>query len=629
MMMNGRRNIPVFILVFLLTAKTLMAQPVTKSLETDVLVVGGGTGGTAAGIQCARRHVKTVIVEPTTMLGGMLSAAGVSCTDGNDELPSGLWEAFRQALYKHYGTNQLSTGWVSNTCFEPHVADSIFKAWAAREETLTVFYGYHFDHVIKENNRVTGAVFNNADNERLDVKAKIVIDATELGDVFADAGADYDLGMDDPAETGEEEAVQKNDIIQDMTWSAILKDYGPGTDKTIPRPAGYDAKRYYCCNTDAPCKGKPWNGNTQKMLDYARLPNNKYMLNWPYHGNDMYLNVVEDDYATRMKNYALARQQTLGFLYFIQTKLGMKTIGLADDELDHGLALIPYNREGRRVKGVARFTMNHIKNPYAYTLYRTGIAVGDYPVDHHHAQFPGKVPVIHFPSIPSFAIPLGCLVPRNIEGLIVCEKGISVTNIVNGCTRLQPVVLLTGQAAGTLAALSVKGEEDPRNVPVRFLQQELLDDSCYLLPFSDVNRTDPSWKAVQRVGVTGILQGTGKPEGWANKMLFYPDSTLPVEDFKKSLLSFDATLSLPGHYTSSTTEWLYLAAVIGQVNHEEHSTDAFTAQAARLFQSMQLPPLVGNRVLTKKEIAVLLDHFCLPWILKEVDWNGNVLEENE
>jgi hypothetical protein len=44
---------------------------------------------------------------------------------------------------------------------------------------------------------------------------------------------------------------------------------------------------------------------------------------------------------------------------------------------------------------------------------------------------------------------------------------------------------------------------------------------------------------------------------------------------------------------------------------------------------MQQPPLVGNRVLTKKEIAVLLDHFCLPWILKEVDWNGNVLEENE
>ena len=44
--------------------------------------------------------------------------------------------------------------------------------------------------------------------------------------------------------------------------------------------------------------------------------------------------------------------------------------------------------------------------------------------------------------------------------LIVCEKGISVTNIVNGTTRLQPVVMLTGQGAGVLAALSSKIEKE-------------------------------------------------------------------------------------------------------------------------------------------------------------------------
>ena len=132
----------------------------------------------------------------------------------------------------------------------------------------------------------------------------------------------------------------------------------------------------------------------------------------------------------------------------MQTELGMKNIGLADDELDGGMALIPYNREGRRVKGLVRMNINHIKKPYDHTLYRTGISVGDYPVDHHHARYPGKVPEIEFPPIPAYSIPMGALIPENIDGLIVCEKGISVTNIVNGTTRLQPVVLLTGQAAG-------------------------------------------------------------------------------------------------------------------------------------------------------------------------------------
>ncbi len=507
------------------------AQRQGRSMETEVLVIGGGTGGTAAAIQSARLGVKTILVEPTHMLGGMLTAAGVSCTDGNDQLPSGMWEEFRQALYKHYGRKRLNTGWVSNTSFEPKVGDSIFKAWAAHEKNLLIYYGYEFVAVQKKDNKVTGAILRNKDNtEVLKIKAAVVIDGTELGDVFAAAGAAYDLGMDDPAVSGEKEAREKNNIIQDLTWAAVLKDYGPGADRTIAKPEGYDPRKYYCTCTDAPCNGKPWNGDKFKMLNYGKLPRSpgatqdKYMLNWPPFGNDIYLNVVEESSASRVKSYELAKQHTLGFIYFMQTELGMKNIGLADDELDGGMALIPYNREGRRVKGVVRMNINHIKNPYDYTLYRTGIAVGDYPVDHHHARYPGKVPEIEFPPIPAFTIPMGTLIPEKIDGLIVCEKGISVTNIVNGTTRLQPVVLLTGQAAGVLAAKTVQLKKKVRELPVRAVQEELLKAKAYLMPFTDVKPDDPHWEAIQKVGVTGILKGTGKAEGWANKMYFYPDS---------------------------------------------------------------------------------------------------------
>jgi hypothetical protein len=524
---------------FLLIASPVFAQQV---ITTDVLVVGGGTGGTAAGISAARAGVKTIIAEPTTMLGGMLTAAGVSCTDGNDLLHSGIWEEFRQALYIHYGTHNLASGWVSETCFEPHVADSIFKAWAKKEQKLTVIYRCSFEKVLKENNKVTGAIFIKKDGSKLIIRSKITIDATELGDVFAKAGVAYDVGTESKDYSKETIAPGKTNIIQDITWAAVLKDYGSGADKTIPKPIGYNEEDYYCCCTSAPCHAKPYNTNAKMMLEYGKLPNGKFMINWPANGNDYYLNVIGENATVRNKKYDSAKQHTLGFIYFIQTTLGYKNLGLADDELDKGLALIPYNREGKRMHGIVRLNINHILDPYNQPekLFRTGIAVGDYPVDHHHSQNP-NTPHIDFPKIPSFNIPLGALIPEKTNGLIVCEKGISVSNIVNGATRLQPVVLLTGQAAGILAAICIKNNKQPRQIDVRTVQDELLHKKCYIMPFMDVQPESLYWQAIQRIGATGILKGFGKPEGWENKTFFYPDSTITVAEFEDGIKMFDSS----------------------------------------------------------------------------------------
>ena len=110
---------------------------------------------------------------------------------------------------------------------------------ASAEKQLKVIYGYHVSEVLKEGNKVTGAVFNNDKNEKLKIFAKVVIDATDLGDGLALAGADYDLGMESRNETGEAMAPEfANDIVQDLTWCAILKDFGKNADKTIPKPNG-------------------------------------------------------------------------------------------------------------------------------------------------------------------------------------------------------------------------------------------------------------------------------------------------------------------------------------------------------------------------------------------------------
>ncbi|MBL7725805.1 MAG: FAD-dependent oxidoreductase [Chitinophagaceae bacterium] len=622
------------------------AQRQVKATQTDVLVISGGVGGTAAAIQSARLGAKTILVEPTTMLGGMLTAAGISCTDGNDQLPSGMWEEFRQALYKHYGRKRLNTGWVSNTNFEPKVGDSIFKAWAAKEKNLKVYYGYEFESVQKKGNKVIGATLRNKDNtEVLKIKAEVVIDGTELGDVFAAAGAGYDLGMDDPAVSGEKEAREKNDIIQDLTWAAVLKDYGAGSDKTIAKPDGYDAKKFYCTCTDAPCEKKPWNGDKMKMLNYGKLPRSpgakqdKYMLNWPPFGNDIYLNVVEEKPEVRSMKYDSAKQHTLGFIYFMQTELGMKNISLADDELNGGMALIPYNREGRRVKGVVRMNINHIKNPYDYALYRTGISVGDYPVDHHHARYPGNVPEIEFPPIPAYTIPMGALIPETIDGLIVCEKGISVTNIVNGTTRLQPVVLLTGQAAGVISAMVAvlprSKKTEVRQMGVRWVQEKLLKAKAYLLPFTDVKPDHPYWEQLQKIGVTGILRGTGKAEGWSNKMFFYPDSTIDVNELENNILDYLPTYQQQYDKLSDKSIHLTIGGAIKilQGIHQSisFSYSRYPVVVDELFRSGNFASIWSNiglrdyqpeRLIRRYEFCVILDSLLNPFMISRRSINS-------
>jgi len=303
-----------------------------------------------------------------------------------------------------------------------------------------------------------------------------------------------------------------------------------------------------------------------------------------------------------------AKEKTLGFVYFIQTQLGFKNLGLADDEFNGtGLAFMPYHREGRRVKGVVRVNVNHLISPYDQpeALYRTGISVGDYPVDHHHAP-EKKAPDIHFPAVPSFNLPLGALIPEKTEGLLVAEKGISVSNIVNGSSRLQPCVLLTGQAAGALAAVSIKHNIQPGKANIREVQTILLDAGAWLMPYCDVVNSDPAWRAIQQVGLTGIMKGTGKPQGWENKTFFYPDSTMILADLIKGLKE-----AKPGFNYSTTDS--------GKKVTMKDLNGLLTA-----FGNSQIIKNDLNQasVLTRRQIASIINETINPFSWP-VDWNGH------
>ena len=452
--------------------------------QYDVVVVGGGTGGTAAAIEAARDGAKVLVVEESTWIGGMLTSAGVSAIDGNYRLRGGIFGEFTDSLAKRYGGYEaLKSGWVSNILFNPAVGEEILQNMAAGAGVQ-----------IKYNTTVTGLEkgWSIKLSDGTAVRAKILIDGTELGDIAKAAGA---------------EELQDSQALQDMTYVAIVKEYDH--DVTIPQPEDYNPEHYRgCCDVWSP----------EMMLSYGRLPDGHIMLNWPQGGNDIYLDYLS---LPREEVYRQAKNRTLGYIHYLQTELGYSNLGIADDVFPtpDGLPFYPYYRESRRFAGLDTMTVDAAKRPYDFDLYTRAIAVGDYPVDHHHNQHPRSEELSHlwWGKIPSFSVPMGALIPIHTEDLLLADKNISVSWEMNGGTRLQPVVMGIGQAAGVLAALAVKTGRHPSEIPAEEVQSILLDHGCYLLPFLDLKPSDPGFRELQEKGIRGEVKGTGRSVGWANE----------------------------------------------------------------------------------------------------------------
>ena len=480
----------------------------------DVVIIGGGAGGTAAAIEAARDGASVLVVEPSPWLGGMLTSAGVSAVDGNYRLRGGIFAEFADSLSSRYGGYEaLKSGWVSNILFNPAVGADILQRMALEAGVqLRLQTGYR-------RAARSGKDWVIVLDDGHKVRTRILIDGTELGDVAR--------ALDIPA-------LPSDGPVQDLTYVLTVKEYDH--DVLIPCPEDYDINHYRnCClnplaeNHDGlnPDGQKLW--SPERMLSYGLLPDGEMMINWPISGNDFYLDYLTLPAEQREKALQKAKNRSLGFLYFLQQELGYTRLGLADDVYpsEDGLPFYPYYREARRIAGRDTMTFSAAAHPYDYDLYTRAVAVGDYPVDHHHLQYPlwKELDVKPYDRIPSFSVPLGVVIPVSTEDFLVADKAISVGYDINGSTRLQPVILGVGQAAGALAALAVQSGRHPSEVPVREVQNLLLDHGCYLLPFLDLKPGDEGFRELQLDGVDGKVRGQGRSVGWVNETwVHFPDT---------------------------------------------------------------------------------------------------------
>ncbi|WP_348231676.1 FAD-dependent oxidoreductase [Trichocoleus sp. DQ-U1] len=502
-------------------------------IEVDVLVVGGGTGGTAAAIQAARRGAKTMLVSEFTWLGGMLTSAGVAAPDGNElaAFQTGLWGEFLGELRSRQ-MGGLNNSWVSLFSYDPRIGAQIFADWVQELPNLDWVAGQVPLEVLRTGDRILGVRF--AD---FTVQSKITLDGTELGDLLPLASVPYRWGWELQSEFGEPSApVSHNELtqrypVQAPTWVAILQDFGEeaSAPEIPPPPSSFILP-------PSSFQGSWDRYGWEQFLNYGRLPGNLFMINWPLCGNDYGEGVgrlIESEAAWH-QFLQESLWHTQSFVRFIQTKLGRR-YGLATQifpsrltpKLNQnsiktqnalgggGYALHPYYRESRRLVGLATVREQDILPvaggkvaplPVDTAGEVNAIAFGNYPNDHHYPNYnflvkPKSIRWGGRWTGTPFTLPYTCLIPESVDGLLVCEKNISVSHIANGSTRLQPIVMNIGQAAGMAAALCVQRSCQPRDLPVRVLQEALLQDErspAAIFPLFNLPRDRADWLHRQR-----------------------------------------------------------------------------------------------------------------------------------
>ena len=169
----------------------------------DVIVVGGGISGVAAALAAARNGSKVLLVEKTTVLGGLATSGLVIiylplCDGMGHKVMGGIPEELLHASIK-YGYNTLPDEWRSR----PWEADTkkryrtIFNAPAfvmaldelVKEAKIDVLFDTVFCDVVMKDG-CCSAVFVENKSGRQAYRCKAVVDASGDADVLYRAGAE-------------------------------------------------------------------------------------------------------------------------------------------------------------------------------------------------------------------------------------------------------------------------------------------------------------------------------------------------------------------------------------------------------------------------------------------------------
>ncbi|PQP91498.1 FAD-dependent oxidoreductase, partial [Paenibacillus sp. AR247] len=232
-----------------------------QELVADVIIIGGGLGGTSAALAAAKAGMKVVVTEETDWIGGQLTSQAVP-PDEHRWIESfgctASYREFRNRVRDYYKRNyplneqalndpELNPGnaWVSRVAHEPKVALQVLEDMLApyvNTRRIQVLLNTRPVHCETAGDQVASVTVEKTDGQtRYKLRGAYFLDATETGELLPLAGAEYVSGAEARSETNEPHALEQADPLdmQSITHVAAVE-YIPDGNFTIPKPDSYD-----------------------------------------------------------------------------------------------------------------------------------------------------------------------------------------------------------------------------------------------------------------------------------------------------------------------------------------------------------------------------------------------------
>lgn len=479
--------------------KEPVTGPVIDGAEAyHVIVAGGEPEGVAAALAAARNGMKTILVEKGDALGGLMTLGMLNFLDmnhgpKNELLTRGIFEEFYKAL---------------GNAFDVEEAKAWFLQKCEAEPNLTVLLDTEILEPVMEGGTIAGLKIKREGREEI-LRSLAVIDATVDADVAAAAGVPYTVGGEDYGAHGTLQGVTLVFEVSGVDWAGVARHLkndgyeGSGSDAVSAWGYGPEAMKYQPVDENMRFRGP----------NIARQKDGNVLLNAL-----LIFGVDALDPDSLAEGIARGRAEIPHIIEFMRENFpGFENAAFVDT------ASRLYVRETRHIQGEYRLTITDMLENRDHW---DRIGHGSYPVDVQPTSPSNYGNIIGVPDI--YSVPFRCLVPLEIDQLLVAGRSASYDSLPHGSARVIPVGMVAGEACGTAAAYAVEHEvtfrqmsQDPE--AIKWLQDQLKKQGAYLTEY-----TPPRMAVMDHWAYPGVvvMRELGLTEGGYNND-YRLDETLP------------------------------------------------------------------------------------------------------
>jgi hypothetical protein len=425
-----------------------------NNFNYDVVVVGGGPAGFGAALASARQGAKTALIEQYGFCGGMATAANVSVyanfPAGTKNVASNIFNEFTTELIHSGGAYKAVNAWVmTNPEDIKHLSDTMLC-----NAKVDLFYHCKLFEVKTVESKVVSISAIGKSGAKFNFIARVYIDTTGDAETAYLAGAQLQPKLDAGS-------------YQPMTMICTLA--GVNIQSAVKAGAHLiDSKYLFWGNGD---------DSLNRIFEIARsnkewkIPRDSLAMLWsdPRCPEVISINGTRISGFNGCDSYSLSqadiegRRQVRFVVEFLNKYVaGFEKAGIIKTAAQVGV------RETRRIAGQYILTEDDVLQCRHFP---DEIAMSAYPIDVHKSNANG-FDYHDLPHGKCYGIPYRCLL-SSLDNLIVAGRTISATHNAAGSTRVMPVCMSTGEAAGTAAAISCRDNAILNKINITLLQKKL------------------------------------------------------------------------------------------------------------------------------------------------------------